>query len=376
MADETTAAQRPDGRDGAATPVPRWLDVAGAWSWRLVITAIAFLGALSLLTQLYLVTLPVVVALILATICVPPARALERRGLPRSASAAIVVLGGLATIGGLVALLVPSFVDQILELRPTIQAGVDSVLRWLEEGPLGWDGDRIDELIAQARASATGSGGRIASGLLTGFSAAAEVVAGFALLVVLLFFFVKDGAQIVDWFIARTPAHHRDTLRATGRRAWVALGGYVRGTATIALIDAIGIGIGLAIIGVPLVLPLATLVFLGGFLPVIGAALAGLIAVLVALAAGGPIQALVALALIIGVQQLEGNVLQPIIMRRAVALHPVVVLVALTAGATLAGIVGAFLAVPIAAVVSAVGNELRLRTEGLDSAGEVPQSGA
>ncbi|MFP5309098.1 MAG: AI-2E family transporter [Actinomycetes bacterium] len=366
MTDDTTDAQRSDGRGVpvAGATVPRWLDVAGAWSWRLVITAVALLGALSLLTKLYLVTLPVIVALILATICVPPARALEARGLPRSAAAGIVVLGGLASIGGLIALLIPSFVDQILDLRPTIDEGVGDVLRWLEEGPLGYDRQRIEELISQARASASGSSSRIFAGVLTGFSAVAEVVAGLALLVVLLFFFVKDGAQLVDWAIARTPAAQRDTLRATGRRAWAALGGYVRGTATIALIDAVGIGIGLAIIGVPLVLPLATLVFLGGFLPVVGAALAGLVAVLVALAAGGPIQALIALALIIGVQQLEGNVLQPIIMRRAVALHPVVVLVSLTAGATLAGIVGAFLAVPTAAVVSAVGNELRLRGEG------------
>jgi putative heme transporter len=152
-------------------------------------------------------------------------------------------------------------------------------------------------------------------------------------------------------------------VRATGRRAWVALSGFVRGTATIALIDAVAIGIGLAIVGVPLVLPLAVLVFLGAFIPVIGAFFSGLIAVLVALASGGFVTALIVLAIVFGVQQVEGNVLQPTIMRRAVALHPVVVLAALTAGGVLAGIIGAFLAVPVAAVLSAVGNELRLRHE-------------
>lgn len=343
--------------------VPVWLDVAGGWSWRLLVVALLVYVLGQVLATLYLVTLPLVVAVIIATLCVPAARSLEGRGLKPALAAAIVVLGGLAAIVGLVALLTPSFVEQILELRPTVEAGVESILEWAESGPLGWDRERIDELLAQAQSTASSSSSRIFSGLLSGVGVITEVFAGLALLVVLLFFIVKDGTEIVDWFIARTPDRHREQLRATGRRAWNALGGYVRGTATIALIDALGIGIGLAIIGVPLVLPLAVLVFLGGFLPVIGAFIAGLIAVLVALAAGGITKALLALALIIAVQQVEGNVLQPMIMRRAVALHPVVVLIALTAGAAVAGIVGAFLSVPLVAVIAAVGNELRLRSE-------------
>ena len=345
-------------------PVPRWLDRAGAWSWRLLALAAAVGLVVWALAQLYLVSLPVIVALVLATLCVPPARALEARGLRPALAAVIVVLGGLALLVGLVALLTPSFVDQILQLRPTIEAGIEDVLGWLESGPLGWDRERIDELLQQARSTASSSSSRIFSGVLSGAAIVAETLAGLALVIVLLFFFVKDGAQIVDWFVARTPERHRDDLRAAGGRAWSALGGYVRGTATVAVIDALGIGTGLALIGVPLVLPLSILVFLGAFLPVIGAFLAGLVAVLVALADGGAGAALLTLALILAVQQVEGNVLQPIIMRRAVALHPVVVLIALTAGAAVAGIAGAFLAVPIAAVVAAVGNELRLRSEG------------
>ena len=155
----------------------------------------------------------------------------------------------------------------------------------------------------------------------------------------------------------------------SGARSWTALGGYVRGTATIALIDAIGIMIGLLILQVPLVAPLTLLVFLGGFLPVIGAFIAGLVAVLVALAAAGIVKALLVLGVILLVQQIEGHLLQPVIMRRAVALHPVVILTALAAGAALAGIVGAFLSVPIAAVVAAAGNELRLRAEAARDAG-------
>ncbi|MBP7994580.1 MAG: AI-2E family transporter, partial [Candidatus Microthrix sp.] len=153
------------------------------------------------------------------------------------------------------------------------------------------------------------------------------------------------------------------TATALGSRAWTALSGYVRGTATIALIDALGIGLALLVLGVPLVIPLTMLVFLGGFLPVIGATVAGLVAVLVALADGGPLTALLVLAAVIAVQQLEGHILQPVIMRRAVSLHPIVILVALATGSAMLGIVGAFLSVPAAAVISAVGNELRLRSE-------------
>lgn len=344
-------------------PVPRWLHVGAGWSWRLVAIGAGVVVAAWVLAQLYLVTLPVIVALILTTLCAPPARALMARGLRPGLAAAIVVVGGLVLLAGLIALLTPSFVDQILDLGPQVQAGVDDILQWLESGPLGWDRERIDELLGQVRSRASGSSGRIVAGLLSGAAAVVEVLAGLALTLILLFFFVKDGDDLVDWFVARTPERHRPDVRAAGARAWTALGGFVRGTATVALIDAIGIGIGLALIGVPLVLPLAILVFLGAFLPVIGAFIAGLIAVLVALADGGLPAALLTLALIVAVQQVEGNVLQPVIMRRAVALHPVVVLIALTAGAAVAGIAGAFLAVPITAVVAAVGNELRLRSE-------------
>jgi RimJ/RimL family protein N-acetyltransferase len=180
---------------------------------------------------------------------------------------------------------------------------------------------------------------------------------------VLLFFFVKDGEQIVGWFIARAPERVRDDMRASGARGWGALAGYVRGTAAIALIDAVGIGLGLLIVGVPLVLPLTLLVFVGGFVPVIGAFVSGLLATLVALATGGLTTALIVLAIVVVVQQVESNILQPMIMRRAVSLHPIVILSVLTAGAVIVGVLGAFLAVPIAATLAAVGNELRLRGE-------------
>jgi predicted PurR-regulated permease PerM len=343
--------------------VPAWLDRTAAYTWRVGVLAVALVIAVWVMAKLALVTLPVIVALVLATLCVPPADWLEGRGLPSAVAALLVVVGGMAMLVGIVALLVPAFVDQILELRPTIQAGFDSVLTWLAEGPLGFDRIRIEELVSQLSDRASSSSSQIFTGVLSGAVAVVNGIAALALLIVLLFFFIKDRTEITGWFLMRTPVPHRDASAAVARRAWGALSGYVRGTAAIAVIDATGIAIGLLILGVPLVLPLAVLVFLGAFIPVIGALLAGLIAVLVALADGGITSALLVLALLLVVQQVEGNVLQPVIMRRAVSLHPVVVVIALAAGASVAGIVGAFLSVPVAAVLAAVGNELRVRAE-------------
>ena len=341
--------------------VPRSLRRAAGWSWRLLVFGAAVYFLLRLLARLSVVVLPLIIALILATLCVPPARWLHRRGVPDGLAAALVVVGGLAGIIGILVALAPSFAQQISELQPTIEQGVDNILTELEQ--LGYDQQRINDLLQQARSRLASSSSSILSSVAGGIAAVVSGLAGLALLLVLLFFFVKDASDITGWMLSRTPAHRRELATALGGRAWHALSGYVRGTAAIAAIDAIGVGVGLAIIGVPLVMPLALLVFLGAFLPVIGALLAGLVAVLVGFAAGGLGMGLAVLALIIVVQQIEGNVLQPMIMRRAVALHPIVVLTALAVGATLAGIVGAFLSLPIAAVLAAVGNELRLRSE-------------
>ena len=349
--------------------IPDWLEVSAGWTWRLLLLLVAGLAVLWLLSRLLVVSLPVIIAIIISTLAVPPAQALRRRGWPPAAAASLVVIGGLVAIIGLLAVLTPSFVDQLTQLGPTLQAAYQDVLSWLETGPLGYDRAQVEQLLNNLGDMASAGGGSgVVSGVLSGAAFVVEGLTGLILAVILLFFFVKDGDQIVQWFIDRTSPAYRPTLRAVGARAWTALGGYVRGTATIALIDAVGIMIGLLVLRVPLVAPLTLLVFLGGFLPVIGAFIAGLVAVLVALAAAGVVKAALVLGVILLVQQIEGHLLQPIIMRRAVALHPVVILVSLAAGAALAGIVGAFLSVPIAAVVAAAGNELRLRSEAAHAA--------
>jgi predicted PurR-regulated permease PerM len=309
-----------------------------------------------LVLQLTLVFVPLLLAVLLAAVITPLVNKMENWGINRLASVSIVYLLAIAGTIGVFAAIVPLFIEQARDLGPTLRDGWDSVSRWLEEGPLEWDRDRIDGLIAPITSGEIIPLSRIASG-------AGEVLAGALLTVVLSFFFVKDGPEISTWILLRTPVHYRATVGAAGGRMWRSFGGFMRGTAVVALVDAVGIAIGLAIIGVPLVLPLALLVFIGGFVPVIGAAITGLLAVLVALAWGGIGPAIATLVVVVIVQQVESNVLQPMVMRRSVALHPVVVLAVLTAGATTIGIVGALLAVPVTAAVVAAGNEIRIRSE-------------
>ncbi len=355
----------PENASSAATPpaVPVWLDTLAQFSWRLLVVLLGVSGLILLLTRLYLVSLPVILALVFATIAVPPARRLERRGVPRLLAALTVVVGGTTVfLGGLI-LLIPAFTRQVAALGPTVSEAFDQVLDWIETGPLGLDRGELETILTDAVGNIGEFSGTIATQVGTIALAVGEVLTALSLAIVLLFFFVKDGEQIVGWFISRVPARLRDDMRASGARGWGALAGYVRGTAAIALIDAVGIGLGLLIVGVPLVLPLTLLVFIGGFVPVIGAFISGLLATLVALATGGLTTALIVLAIVIFVQQVESSILQPMIMRRAVSLHPIVILSVLTTGAVIVGVLGAFLAVPIAATLAAVGNELRLRGE-------------
>jgi len=373
-AEATSEHPRARGSAGSGPAVPAWLDTLAQFSWRLLVVLVGVSGLVLLLTRLYLVSLPIILALVFATIAVPPARRLERRGVPGLLAALIVVVGGTLTLLGGLILLIPAFTRQVAALGPTVNEAFDQVLDWVETGPLGLDRGELETIVTDAIGNIGEFSGTIATQVGTIALAVGEVLTALSLAVVLLFFFVKDGEQIVGWFISRAPERLRDDMRASGARGWGALAGYVRGTAAIALIDAVGIGLGLLIVGIPLVLPLTLLVFIGGFVPVIGAFISGLLATLVALATGGLTTALIVLAIVVVVQQVESSILQPMIMRRAVSLHPIVILTVLTAGAVIVGVLGAFLAVPIAATLAAVGNELRLRGE-LRRRGVQPGSG-
>jgi putative heme transporter len=272
-----------------------------------------------------------------------------------------MLLGGLGTLVAIFWALAPTIADQFADLGPTLEEGREQVEDWLREGPAGLSESELDRYTDQAIEAVRGSGQQVATGVIAGAVLAIEVVVGFLLMLVLTFFFVKDAEKITTWFLGHVRDEHHDLARALGGRAWFAGGGYVRGTAFIALVDAVGIGIGLAILGVPLVLPLAILTFFGGFFPLVGATVAGGVAVLVALVDGGITVALLTLGVVLLVQQTESNLLEPLVLSRAVKIHPIGVLAALTAGGLLGGIVGAFLAVPTAAVIVACAAELRQR---------------
>ena len=347
-------------RERQAAEAPGWLSRSAAVSWRLLVVAAVVAVVGFLLVYLRLVVLPVIVALFLTTLLAPPAGWLRARGWPPLAATWVVIGGAVLVIAGASAALAPQIGPEIGTLRDRVATGLDDVQRWLREGPLHFSETQLSDLLARARQEAQTNSRALTRGVLSGATLAVEVVTGALLSLVLTFFFVKDGERMGNW-IARQAGSQADEVRAVGRRAFETLGAYLRGQATVGLIDGVFIGIGLAIVGVPLVVPLAFLVFLGAFLPIVGAFLSGLIAALVALVSQGPVAALIIVAITVAVQQLEGHVLAPLVLGRAVKLHPAVVLLSLTGGGVVGGIVGAALAVPAVAVLTSVGSYLRNR---------------
>ncbi|AKQ70364.1 putative integral membrane protein [Myxococcus hansupus] len=344
------------------SPSHSWLTRSALFSGKLILIAGAVVALVLLLARLYLIVLPSVVALLLATLLYPPVRWLSAGKVPRALATLLAVLVLLLVAGAVLLLLVPRIVQEVSAAGANMQTGMEGAIGWMTQ-ELPVSREQLDGLLQEGLAFLKSNAGRITSGVLAGANFAVQAMAGGLLTLTLLFFFVKDAEQLGGWVLARVSPTRRDTVRAVGLRAWRTLSGYLRGVVIIAMVDAVGIGVGLAIIGVPLVLPLAALTFMGGFFPIVGATVAGFIAVLVALITSGPLDALLALVVVLGVQQLESNVLEPVVMGRAVPLHPVVILLSITAGGVLFGVAGAFLSVPVAAVLSAVGNELRLRNE-------------
>jgi predicted PurR-regulated permease PerM len=283
-----------------------------------------------------------------------------------------VLVTVLAVIVGVFSFIVPQFVRQLGRLQEQLSQATEQLSNLLGQGVLSQANLRLGEVQQQIIQYAQGNLDQIMSGA----TLLLEVVAGLLLTMVFLFFLMKDRDEITAWFARHVPDQRRDEVTAAARGAWATLSGYFRGIVMIAAVDALGIGVGLLIIGVPLVLPLMVLVFAGAFFPVVGAFAAGLVAVLVAFVSGGLVDAALTLGVIVLVQQLEGNVLHPVIMRRSVPLHPVVVLLALTAGGVLAGIPGAFFAVPVAAVITAAGGELYATRGGESAADDAPRRAA
>jgi predicted PurR-regulated permease PerM len=330
------------------SPVPASLERAASWSWRVLVCAAALLAVVAVLWYVRVIVLPVMLALTIAPALTPVAGMLRKRlGRP---AAALALLVGFAAVAGLLTIVTTSVLAQYEELVDSVSLAVQDIVDMLEGEPfnLSLDGGRdVESFLADSWREASGYAA-------AGVQAGVGLLTGLLLAVTILYFVLRDGAAFWGWILRRFAPETRPVIDRAGQHAWAVLGGFVRGTALIAAIDASLIGIGLWLLGVPLAFALAVLVFLAAFVPFVGAFVSGLVAVLVAFADGGWEIGLAALALVLAVQFIEGTFLQPIIQSRTVDLHPAVILLAVAAGASLFGIPGAYLAVPVTAVVFAV----------------------
>ena len=351
-ADTTLATDTPHEKKPARE---LWADGLGRVGIRsaqvLLVLTLATVSVYALL-QVRLLVIPTLIALILSAAIGPFVNLLRRRGMPGAAATGIAFVGLLALLAGVITVIVISVRSQWSELVQQAASGLDELEKFLLTGPFPLDQEQLNQAREGIIQFATSS--QVRSGAISGLSVVTEFIAGASLMVVILFFFLKDGEKIWNFFLRPFNGRREAKLRRVGRRTLEVLGGYVRGTAIVALVDTVAIGAALLILQVPLAIPLAIIVFMGAFIPLVGATVAGILAALVALVANGPVVALIVVAVVIAVNQLEGDLLQPIVMGNTLQLHALVILMALTAGTILAGIIGAVLSVPLAAVAWAV----------------------
>ena len=334
--------------------LPGWYRTAGAASWRFVAIVAAAGLVVYALVVLRVVVLPVIVALLVSTLLLPGVKWLKGRGVPPALAAASAMLGAFLVIAAIATAVAPSISDQFDELRPQAEQGLRDASDVLADPPFNVSKEELDQTVDKAVERLRENSGPLTRGLRSGAILLGELVTGLIIAILLTFFLLKDGERMWGYVLTLIGSRGRDDAHEIGTRVYAALAGYVRGIALVGLVDAVLIGLALLIIGVPLVIPIMVITFFAAFVPLIGAFIAGLVAVLIALVSGGLVDALLVLGAIILVQQVEGHVLYPLLMSRTVNLHPAVIVVALAIGGVLAGIVGVFLAVPVAGIVSVV----------------------
>jgi predicted PurR-regulated permease PerM len=339
----------------AAASVPPAVRAAAAWAWRVLVIAAAGAVVGYVVVTFKTVIVAFLLAVLLAVLLEPVSVRLRRHlRMPRTLASVTTIAATVAAVVGLLVLAGRSILAGFSDLAERAEQGFTEAVAWLSDGPLGIDPAQIDTWIDELRLQVGENTGVLVSGVLSATGSVTQILAGAVIALFCLFFFLREGRRIWQWFVRLTPVSARDRINEAGIRGWVTLGGYVRTQILVAFVDAVGIGTGAALLGVPLALPLGVLVFLGSFIPIVGALVTGSVAVLVALVDQGPVRALIMLGIVLLVQQLEGNVLQPWLMGNAVSLHPVAVLLAVTAGTAIAGILGALFAVPVAAVINTV----------------------
>jgi predicted PurR-regulated permease PerM len=345
--------------------VPWGLDLAAAWSWRLIVIAVATYGLFRGIVFFAELTIPLVVAILITALGSPLVSLLERVGVRRKLGALVVVLGGLAFVAAMLALAGQQVANGANDLATQVSSGLGDVKDWLKTGPLHLSDNQISDYIQKAQDNLTeqAKSGKVLSQATHVGSALGHVLAGLFLVLFSSYFFLADGERIWSWIVRIAPRAARSRVDSSGRVAWISLTQFVRATVIVAITDAAGVMIAASILRVQFVFAIGVLVFLGAFIPIVGAFVAGTVAVLVAFVDHGIVIALVMLACVVAVQQIESHVLQPFLMGRFVAIHPLGIIVAIAAGILVAGIAGALVAVPFAAAANAVVQHLAEQTE-------------
>lgn len=353
----STASQNPPSSppSGGGPPfVPPGFDRVAAWSWRLLVIGAALTVAGFVVWQLRGLFVPVFVALMLATQLVPFSYWMQRRGLPSAAAVVLSLLTLLAILGVFTALILGGLLAHIDDVAAEASRGADKATSWVtdRDGPLDLDKGPASDATSSIDKALDEAGDVVLKGVVGGVSLFAQVIAGAVLALAFLIYMLADGRGVFRWIVGRFSGRVQPAVDRVGRRGWVTLGAYFRGVTAVGVFDGVMIGIGLVIVGVPLAGTLALLIFAFSFIPIAGAWISGTITVLTALATGGLEDALIVVAIVLAVQQvLDSYMVSPLVYKQQVNLHPIVTLGSVTAGTTLAGILGAFLAVPLVAMV-------------------------
>jgi predicted PurR-regulated permease PerM len=328
------------------TILPQWLLRSAAYCLALLVVGFTIWLVVEMLATVRMVTFSIVAALLLSALLSWLVTALVRLRVPRWLAALLSVVVLLGACAASVFLVVNRALSQVSDLQKALAQGLEGIKQTLLQPPFSLTARRVEQVqdrVADALTAALPSPA-------TGASLAIEFLSGIVLGIFLLFFLLKDGSRMWQWVLSWSPAPRRDQVDEAGMRAWHTLTSYVRGTVLVALADALGIGTAMLLLGVPLTASLALMVFIGAFVPIVGATVSGGLAVLATLVTLGPVSALVLLGAVLLVQQLEGNLLQPLIMGHALQLHPVAIVLAVTIGALIGGVLGAIVAVPALAV--------------------------
>ncbi|UYM06397.1 AI-2E family transporter [Solicola gregarius] len=349
-----------DARGVEESPHVRRLDIpigverAAAWGWRVLVIALASYVVYRILSFFSDITVPIAIAVLMTALGIPFVDALVRLRVPRVLATIVVVLAGIAVIVGILTLVGQQVIAQIDDLRTSVADGLGEIQDWLRDGPLGLSDEQLDSWIDRAQHAVQGDDGEVVQRATEFGSRLTHVAAGTFIVIFSTFFFLYEGERIWRFIVALVPRKAREAVDGSGHVAWISLTAFVRATVLVASVDAVAIAFAAWLLGVPLVFAIGMLVFLGAFVPIVGAFVSGIVAVLVALVDQGFWTAVLMLVAVLLVQQLESHVLQPFLMGRLVRVHPLAIILAIAAGITISGVVGALVAVPTAACANAV----------------------